>query len=107
MFISSYRNDFYKYSYNARKLRAYIWTEKRIAKDLRKEFIDRISREFAEADRNDEIDMELVDEEYRERLKLLIKDPDAYYKKYEADVEKKERIRGTRLYKVYKALRGK
>lgn len=102
--LSGEKWDQFKYCYNVRKYRAYIWTEKRIGKELKKEYINSISRELSTADRNGEIDMELFDTKSRERCELLIKDANAYFKKYEVETERKQHIRKTKIYRAYKAL---
>lgn len=74
--------DRFKYYYNYKRYFSYTFTIGRISDEFKREYVERISREFKRAKELDELDMNVFTPRTRERLNLLIKDPDGYYQKY-------------------------
>ena len=72
----------FKAYYNYKRYFSYTFTIGRISDEFKREYVDRISREFKRAQELEELDMSVFTPRTRERLSLLIKDPDGYYQKY-------------------------
>ena len=72
----------YKAYYNYKRYFSYTFTIGRISDEFKREYVERISREFKRAQDLEELDMSVFTPRTRERLSLLIKDPNGYYQKY-------------------------
>ena len=72
----------FKYHYNLKKYHNYVFTLGRIGQGFKKEYVERISREFRRARDLEELNMELFTQEEQKRLTLLIENPEEYYRKY-------------------------
>ena len=72
----------YKAYYNYKRYYSYVFTIGRISDEFKKEYVERISKEFRRAFEVDEIDMSVFTPLAQERLSLLVKDPNGYYQKY-------------------------
>lgn len=72
----------YKAYYNYKRYYSYVFTIGRISDEFKKEYVERISKEFKRAFDLDEIDMSVFTPLAQERLSLLVKDPNGYYQKY-------------------------
>lgn len=72
----------YKAYYNYKRYYSYVFTIGRISDEFKKEYVERISKEFKRAFELDEIDMSVFTPLAQERLSLLVKDPNGYYQKY-------------------------
>ena len=69
----------FKYMYSLKKLHNYNFTLQRIGDQFKKEYVQRISREYKKAEANGELKQELFQPAEWDNLMLLIKDPEAYY----------------------------
>ena len=106
----------FKYYYNYKRYFNYAFTNGRISDELKREYVERISKEMKRAVELDEVDVNLFTPRTQERFGLLIKDPEGYYQKYAlfegtsevAKVRKLERelseVRKSTTFKVGKAL---
>lgn len=81
----------FKYMYSLKKLHNYKFTLGRIGDEFKKEYIQRISKEFKRAKDNGELEEKVFMPIEWENLMFMIKDPDGYYMKYYLQ-SKKERI---------------
>ena len=72
----------FKYYYNYKRYFSYTFTIGRISDEFKREYVERISKEFKRAQDLEELDMNVFTPRTRERLSLLIKDPNGYYQKY-------------------------
>ena len=72
----------YKAYYNYKRYYSYVFTIGRISDEFKKEYVERISKEFKRAFDLEEIDMSVFTPLAQERLSLLVKDPNGYYQKY-------------------------
>lgn len=81
----------FKYMYSLKKLHNYKFTLGRIGDEFKKEYIQRISREFKRARDNGELKEKVFMPMEWENLMFMIKDPDGYYMKYYLQSQK-ERV---------------
>lgn len=72
----------FKHYYNLKRYDNYMFTVSRIADEYKREYIERISREFRRAKELGELDMSVFTDSQQEQLALLIKSPSDYYIKY-------------------------
>ena len=72
----------FKAYYNYKRYFSYTFTIGRISDEFKREYVERISKEFKRAQDLDELDMNVFTPRTRERINLLIKDPNGYYQKY-------------------------
>lgn len=72
----------FKYMYSLKKFHNYVFTLGRIGDEFKKEYIERISREFKRAKEKDELKAEVFGGGEWEKLQFLIKDPASFYAKY-------------------------
>lgn len=72
----------FKYMYSVKKLHNYKFTLSRIGDEFKKEYIQRISREFKRAKENGELKADLYGNKEWEELMFMIKDPEGYYVKF-------------------------
>ena len=72
----------YKGYYNYKRYYSYIFTIGRISDEFKKEYVERISKEFKRAFNLGEIDMTIFTPLAQDRLNLLVKDPNGFYQKY-------------------------
>lgn len=72
----------FKYMYSLKKLHNYVFTLGRIGEEFKKEYIERISREFKRARDKGELKADVFGPNEWEKLQFLIKDPEAFYMKY-------------------------
>ena len=71
----------FKYMYSLKKFHNYTFTLGRIGEEFKKEYIERISREFRRARDKGELSAEVFGPSEWEKLQFLIRDPEAYYVK--------------------------
>ena len=81
----------FKYMYSLKKLHNYNFTLGRIGDEFKREYIQRISREFRRARDNGELKESVFGVREWENLQFMIKDPDGFYEKFYLQ-SKKERI---------------
>ena len=74
--------DRFKYMYTLKKLHNYNFTLGRIGDEFKKEYIQRISKEFRRARDNGELDQSVFTTREWENLMFMIKDPEGYYRKF-------------------------
>ena len=74
--------DRFKYYYNYKRYFSYTFTIGRISDEFKREYVERISKEFKRAQDLDELDLSVFTPKTREKISLLIKDPSGYYQKY-------------------------
>ena len=86
----------FKYMYSLKKLHNYKFTLGRIGDEFKKEYIQRISKEFKRAKDNGELEEKVFMPIEWENLMFMIKDPDGYYMKYYLQ-SKKERVLEKRI----------
>lgn len=72
----------FKYMYSLKKLHNYTFTLGRIADVYKKEYIERISKEFKRAMDNGELDQNVFRPAEWNKLMFMIKNPEGYYLKY-------------------------
>lgn len=72
----------FKYYYNYKRYFSYIFTIGRISDEFKQEYVERISKEFKRAQELGELDLSVFTDNTREKINLLMKDPDGYYQKY-------------------------
>lgn len=72
----------FKYYYNYKRYFSYIFTIGRISDEFKLEYVERISKEFKRAQELGELDLSVFTDNTREKINLLMKDPDGYYQKY-------------------------
>ena len=72
----------FKYMYSLKKLHNYNFTLSRIGEEFKREYIQRISKEFKRARDNGELDQSVYAAKEWENLMFLIKDPNGYYSKF-------------------------
>ena len=72
----------FKYMYSLLKMYNYNFTLTRIDDKFKKEFINRISREFKRAKENGELSQDVFGKKEWIRLMFLIEDPNGFYKQY-------------------------
>lgn len=106
----------FKYYYNLKRYHNYMFTITRISDVFKKEYVERISKEFKRSFDLEEMDISLFSAKEREKLLLLVKDPEGYYQKYAlfegmgetAQIRKLERqlndVKKSTTFKVGKAL---
>ena len=68
--------------YTYKKYYSYVFTLSRISSEFKKEYLDRMSREFKRAFDLSEIDLDVFTPYAQKAIKLLVKDPQGYYQKY-------------------------
>ena len=74
--------EHYKSYYNADRFQQYVLTSVSIDNKFKREYIERISKEFRRAFNLGEIDISVFTPENQKKLRLLIKSPYTYYQKY-------------------------
>ena len=89
----------FKYMYSLKKLHNYKFTLGRIGDEFKKEYIQRISKEFKRARDNGELEEKVFMPVEWENLMFMIKDPDCYYMKYYLQ-SKKERVLEKRVIEL-------
>ena len=114
----------YKPYYNYKKYGSYCWTIKRLAPELRREFIARMKTEFGRANQLDELHFELFSKGYKESVEYLLSHsisefdakigcslPATLVSKYEAQLEENkelykqiQRIRNSKSFRIGKLL---
>ena len=72
----------FKYMYSVKKFHNYNFTLTRIGDEFKKEYIQRISKEFKRAKENGELVPETFGVKEWEKLMFLIKDPEGFYTKF-------------------------
>lgn len=72
----------FKGYYNLKRYDNYMFTISRIADAYKREYIDRISKEYKRAEELGELDMSVFTSHQQKRLAFLIKNPSDYYLKY-------------------------
>ena len=72
----------FKYMYSLKKYHNYNFTLNRIGDEFKKEYIERISREFKRARDKGELDQSVFYVMEWEKLQFLIRDPEGFYVKY-------------------------
>ena len=99
----------FKYYYNLKRYGNYMFTITRIADSFKREYVERISKEFKRAEELGELDMSIFTPTQQERLSFLMKNPSDYYLKYVLKVknnskaEKKlKEIKNSTTFKVGK-----
>lgn len=99
----------FKYVYTRKKYGNYIFTINRISDAFKREYVERISKEFNRANELGELDMSLFDKTAQDRLSLLMKDHEGFYYKYALKVktdtkaaEQLKKIKNSTTYKVGK-----
>lgn len=90
----------FKYVYSVKKLHNYDFTLRRISDEFKEEYIQRMGKEFGRAFENGELDQSLFTKTEWERIKFMIKNPTAYYQKYELST-----AAGRKLANVQKRLK--
>lgn len=74
--------DSFKGYYNLKRYNNYMFTISRIADAYKREYVERISREFKRAQELDELNWNVFTAKQADKLKVLIKNPDDFYMKY-------------------------
>ncbi len=74
--------DQFKGYYNLKRFHNYSFTIRRIADSYKREYVERISREFKRSEELGELDWSVFKEKERDRLRMLISHPEDYYLKY-------------------------
>lgn len=72
----------FKAYYNLKRYDNYMFTVSRIADAYKREYIERISKEYKRADELGELDMSVFTNHQQNRLAFLMKNPSDYYLKY-------------------------
>ena len=68
--------------YYYKKYYSYLFTLGRISKEVKKEYLQRMSREFKRAFDLGEIDLSVFAPNAQKKIECMVKRPDMYYKKY-------------------------
>lgn len=68
--------------YYYKKYYSYLFTLGRISKEVKKEYLQRMSREFKRAFDLGEIDLSVFTPNAQKKIECMVKRPDMYYKKY-------------------------
>ena len=74
--------DSFKGYYNLKRYNNYMFTISRISDAYRREYVERISKEFKRSQELDELNWNVFSPNQVNKLKLLIKNPDDFYMKY-------------------------
>ena len=74
--------DSFKGYYNLKRFHNYMFTITRISDSYKREYIERISREFARSEELGELDWSVFTGKQADRLRMLISNPSDYYMKY-------------------------
>ena len=93
----------FKYYYTYKRYGNYMVTLGRISDAFKREYVERIGKEFKRADEMGEVDMSVFPPEDQERLGLLIANPGDFYYKYIL-VNDAEVIRNSTTFKVGKII---
>ena len=72
----------FKYMYVLKKFHNYMFTLGRIGDEFKKEYVQRISKEFSRSRDNGELDQSCYSAIEWEKMMFLIKDPNAFYVKF-------------------------
>lgn len=72
----------FKGYYHYKKFFNYEFTLRRIGKEFKREYVERMSREFVRAKNLDELDWDLFTPRSRKRLETLMDNPESYYRIY-------------------------
>ncbi len=101
----------FKYMYSLKKFNNCTFTLSRIGDEFKKEYIERISKEFKRAEEKGELSINVFSAIEWEKLQFLIKDPMAFYNKYyvqtrrEVLLEKRvKELETSTTYRVGKAI---
>lgn len=89
----------FKYYYTYKRYGNYMLTLERISDAFKREYVERISKEFKRAEEMGELDMSVFHPDDQEKLGLLIKSPGDFYYKYIL-VNDAEVIRNSTTFKV-------
>lgn len=65
--------------YRFKQFGSYYFTFRRIAPELKHEFLEQFTKDFRKADQAGEIDRSLFDDKQRERLEQILHDPERFY----------------------------
>ena len=87
----------FKYIYSMKKFHNYTFTLSRIGDEFKKEYVERISKEYQRAEEMGELNKAVHSATEWQKIRFLIKDPEGFYMKYcfmtkqEAALEKRVR----------------
>lgn len=94
----------FKYHYNLKRYNNYMFTISRISEAFKREYVERISKEFKRAEELGELDYSLFTPLQQEKLAFLIKNPSDYYVKYILDNNQKLKKQKEKAEKKLKAI---